>query len=241
MANSLSDILTDGAIKNLRRTQQKSSEPPGFCYSKRMKKLLVFVIALIVMISPAHAQTQEEIIKEAKFWTLQIALMAMNVSEHSYGGHITLGEHTHSKKACENFVATLRNYDLYDRVFKDHETIKAELWERRVGVEPYEQVSIDEDHYKNGLHSWRFEVPMVLTFIQPNGFSTKANFIASVSVEQIPNNPHKKYEITSWHTKMDPQFGLKPSEYNERNYRPRKECGGVCGPKCQRDSYDDDD
>lgn len=173
-----------------------------------------------------HGQSGAALTANAKAWALKAVLESLTFSHDNYAGRMALNKKYFTEKGCKNFAAALDNYEIKERVFAGRNMLAAELWERRMNVSsPLDHISVDEEHFKDGVHSWRLDIPVKLIF-EKGDFKVPYNFLAAVDVKQLENSG-QSFIISNWYTKLE-TIGMEPNDYDERNYKKlRPECGDV--------------
>lgn len=189
-----------------------------------LKKIILIPLAVMFSgLTPVIAQSKEELRLEAKAWALKAVTETLNFTPENYSAHIKLSRKYFTEKGCRSLIATLENYDIYDRVLKNNNNIRSALWERRLGVSsPLEHLSIDEEHFDEGLYTWRIDIPLKLYF-KKGTHESAYNFLTTIQIRQEPASP-EKFVITNWYTKLD-AVGMQAGNYKEIHYKkPRPEC-----------------
>lgn len=193
------------------------------CKTKKYIELCLLFAPLIIIASSSTAQARlhenkyEEVVSAKKFaMAMVINLMTLN-SRAEYDDKIIQYKDFMTEESCLNHIMFLKNYNLYDQVAENELPMSTALWDVRLGLDGFEQITIiEEDKNDHGLQTFNFKVPIQVTFDQ-GWKDITYNVITSVHVTQ------KKAEQFSWvlsdwdlSTKTKRKFTRGPMDYNAK-------------------------
>lgn len=189
-------------------------------------RFFLFLILISIVTPSFAADAPEELRNKARAWAFNATSAAMKLDYKLHKDQVRASRLFMTKKGCETFVTAMENYDLYDQVKDWRNSLRATLWDRKIGRAPIEQIVIEREFQEdNGLFRWKIMVPLKVDIISEKSKGTY-NYLAVITMMQT-NDPKNQFMIDEWHTILDKRadMGIIASNVKpERQNLYRPEC-----------------